>query len=328
MHGSRRPRLAHSFPAALLAALALAPAAYAQGFPSRPIEFIAHTSPGGGTDLFARTIADMLAKEKIFSQPFVVSNRTGGAGVVAFNYIKGKRGDPHVVMTIATGALLPASVRPELDLGLETYTPLALFAQDPVALAVRTESKLRTFRDLVDAARREPNALSAGLTGPAGSSRMALYLIDRETGAKVKYVVFKGGGDVVTATLGGHIDMTAENLSEVISQVEAKKMRVLALTGERRSAAAPDVPTLKELGYNIVAATGRGFAMPAGVPRAAAASMEAALKRVYDSPAYKEYAERNLFENTWLGSAEFAEYLARSRGETQAFLTALGLLKP
>jgi len=156
---------------------------------------------------------------------------------------------------------------------------------------------------------------------------MALYLMDRETGAEIKCVVFKGGGGVVTATVGGDIDLTAENLSEVISQVEAKKMRVLALTGERRSAAAPDVPTLKELGFNIVAATGRGFAMPAGVPRAAAASMEAALKRVYDSPAYKEYADRNLFENTWLGSAEFAEYLSKNRGETQEFLKALGLLK-
>jgi putative tricarboxylic transport membrane protein len=105
-------------------------------------------------------------------------------------------------------------------------------------------------------------------------------------------------------------------------------MRVLAVTGERRFARAPEVPALKELGYNIVAATGRGFAMPAGVPREAAAAMEAALKRVHDSPAYKEYAERNIFENKYLGSAEFAEYLVVKRVESEEFLKTIGLLKP
>ena len=111
-----------------------------------------------------------------------------------------------------------------------------------------------------------------------------LYLFERDTGAKFRIVSFKGGGDAVLATLGGHVEMTAENLSEMLPLYETKKMRVLAVTGERRFARAPEVPTLKELGFNIVAATGRGFAMPAGVPKEAAATMEAALKRVHDSP--------------------------------------------
>jgi putative tricarboxylic transport membrane protein len=113
----------------------------------------------------------------------------------------------------------------------------------------------------------------------------------------------------------------------MLSLYETKKMRVLAVTSERRFARAPEVPTLKELGFNIVAATGRGFAMPAGVPKEAAAVMEAALKRVHDNPAYKEYAERNIFEDKYLGSAEFAQYLAAKRLESEEFLRTIGMLK-
>jgi tripartite-type tricarboxylate transporter receptor subunit TctC len=312
-----------------LAAFALAASAHAQAqsFPSRPIEVVAHTSAGSGTDLFARAVSDILIKEKIFPQPITVSNRTGAAGVVAFNYIKSKRGDPHVVLTVGSGSFLTATSRTELGLGLENFTPLALFAQDPQAVAVRAESKFKTFKELAETARREPNTLVAAVTSAGGTGRQALYAIERATGARFKFVTFKGGGEAVVATLGGHVEVTTENMSEMLPLVEAKKMRVLAVTGERRFKNAPDVPTLKELGYNVVIATGRGFAMPGAVPKDAAAAMETALKRVHDTPAYKEFSERNMFEDRYMASAEFARYLAKSQDELQEFLKAVGLLK-
>jgi len=167
----------------------------------------------------------------------------------------------------------------------------------------------------------------AGITGPTGSGRAALYFIEKETGARFRYVTFKGGGDAVLATFGGHVEVTTENLSEMMPLVEAKKMRLLAVTGERRFKSAPDIPTLQELGYKIVVATGRGFGMPPGVPPAAAKTMEAALKRVHDSPAYKEYSERNMFEDAYLGSADFARELVKQRVEQIEFLKAIGIVK-
>ena len=312
---------------ALCAVAVIAGSAHAQTYPSRPIEFVAQTSPGGGTDLFMRSITGFLEKEKIFSQPIILSNRTGGAGVVAYNYIKSKRGDPHVIMTTGTGGILNAAARPELDLPLSTFTPLTMFAQDPQVIAVRTESRFKTFRELAETARREPNTIAAGITGPTGNARLALYLVERETGAKFKYVSFKGGGEAVLSTLGGHVEITGENMSEMLPLVETRKMRVLAVTGERRFTQAPDIPTLKELGYNIVAVTGRGFSMPAAVPKEAAAAMEAALKRIYDSPAYREYSERNMFENKYLDSAGFVKYLAERRVVQEEFLRAIGVVK-
>ncbi|HEX2827293.1 MAG TPA: tripartite tricarboxylate transporter substrate binding protein [Burkholderiales bacterium] len=312
----------------LVAAVALAAGAVAahvahaaQWSPSRPIEFVVHTSPGGGTDTFARAVADMLGREKIYSQPTTVSNRTGGAGGVAFNYVKSKKGDPHVVLGIATGTLLTAASRPELGLGLDNYTPVAFFAMDPQAIAVPADSKFKTMKDLVEAGKREPMSIPAAITSATGSARLFLYLLERETGAKYKFVSFKGGSEATTAVLGGHVPFTPENLSEMMSMVESKKMRVLAVTGEKRLAAVPDTPTLKELGYNIVVGTGRGFAMPAGVSKEAAASMEASLKRVHDSAAWKEFAKRFMYEDTYLNAAQTAEYLAKRREEMAGFLT-------
>jgi len=301
--------------------------AQAQAYPSRTIEWISHSSAGSGTDLFNRNVSDMLAKEKIFPVPFIHANRVGGNGVVAYNYVKSKRGDPHVVIAMSVTVILTASARPELELGLDTITPLSRFAQDPQVVAVRTESKFRTFKELADAALREPGSVVAGVTGPTGSGRAALYFIERETGAKFRFVNFKGGGDAVLATLGGHVEVTTENMSEMMPLIEAKKMRILAVTGERRFKTAPDVPTLKDLGYNVVLATGRGWAMPPDVPKEAAATMEAALKRVHDSAAYKEYAERNMFEDAYLGSAEFAKQLVAQRAQQIEFLKSIGVVK-
>ncbi len=311
----------------LCAVSAVVGSAQAQTYPSKPIEFVGQSSPGGGTDLFMRNITGLLDKEKIFSQPLFISNRVGGGGAIAYNYIKSKRGEPHVIMTIATGGVLNAASRPELDLPLDIFTPLAMFATDPQVVAVRAESKFQTFKDLVEAAKREPGTITVGITGPTGTARLAFHIIERATGTKFKYVSFKGGGEAVLATLGGHIETTGENMSEMLPLVESKKMRVLAVTGERRFVQAPDIPTAKELGFNIIAATGRGFAMPAAVPKEAAAAMGAALKRVYDSQAYKEYSHRNMFDNNYLDAAAFAKYLAVNRVVHEEFLKALGVVK-
>jgi putative tricarboxylic transport membrane protein len=321
-------RIGSSLIGMLCAASLIAGSVHAQTYPSKPIEFNAQSSPGGGTDLFMRNITELLRREKAFSQPIITSNRVGGGGAIAYNYIKSKRGDPHVVMTMATGGVLNASVRPELDLPLSIFTPLAMFAQDPQVIAVRAESKFQTLKELLEAGKREPDTITVSLSGSGtGAGRLAFYLLERATGAKFKYVTFKGGGDAVLATLGGHVETTGENMSEMMPLVESKKMRVLAVVGERRFPQVPDIPTAKELGFNIVAATGRGFAMPADVPKEAAAAMEAALKKVYDSQAYKEYSHRNMFDNNYLDSAAFAKYLAVNRLVQEEFLRTLGVVK-
>jgi putative tricarboxylic transport membrane protein len=302
------------------AAALLAGAIQAQPFPSRTIEFNVHTAPGGGTDLFARTVTDILIKEKVFSQPIIVSNRPGGSGVIAFTHIKSKRGDPHVVLTMATGSFLTATVRKDLDLGLENFTPVASFAVDPQVIAVSADSKFKTAKELLEAGRKEPNTITASITSATGTARLLLYVIEKETGAKFRYVSFKSGSEATTAVAGGHTQFTPENLSEMLGMVEGKKLRVLAVTGDKRLPAVPDAPTMRELGYKVVVGTGRGFVMPAGISKEALATMEAALKRVYDSAAWKDFAKRNNFEDNWLGSAGWAKSLAAQQSQMEEFL--------
>jgi tripartite-type tricarboxylate transporter receptor subunit TctC len=228
-------------------------------------------------------------------------------------------------MTVASMAMLTQSVRPELKLGLENYAPIAFLAQDPQAVMVLAESPYKTLKDLIDAARREPNSLVASITSPGGTGRLTLWLLEREAGARVKPVFFKSGADAIMQVMGGHTHLSTENISEGYASVASKKLRVLAVTSRTRLPIVPDAPTLIELGYNIHVGTGRGFAMPADVPKEAVTQMEAILKRVYESPAWKEQAERNMFENIWMGSAEYAKHLAERRVVVHEFLQSIGI---
>lgn len=322
------PVLRNQLGALFAAALALAAGpAPAQTYPSRPVEFIVHVNPGGGTDVFARLVTEIMSRDKLVTQPLVVQSRPGGAGVVAFTYAKGKRGDPHTVLTIATGSFLTAASRSDLDLGLEHFTPLAFFARDPQGIIVPVDSKYRTFKDLLDDAKGQPSAIVCAVTSATGTGRQTLWKLEKETGTRFKFVTFKAGSEAVLAVLGGHVPFTTENVSEAWGHIEAKKMRVLAVTTEQRMPALPDVPTLTELGYKVQIGTGRGFVMPAGVPKQAAAAMEAVLEKVHKSPRWQDYAVKNLYEDRWMGSAEFSRYLTEQRTAQREFVEGIGLSK-
>ena len=299
-------RLAMAAVAAMIACVATG--ASAQSFPMKPIEMVIHTNPGGGQDVFGRLLADISTREKLLPQPFTIVNRTGGSGSVASNFIKTKRGDPYYLLAVSTTIVMSAAYRPDLGLGLDIYTPLALFGFDLQSVTVPIDSKFKTFKELLDAAKREPNSIISGIASATGTARLLLYHLEKETGARFKYVSFKSGADAVTAVMGNHVHITTENVSEVYGAVEAKKLRILAVPAEQRLPGLPDVPTLKELGYNIHVGGGRGFAMPAGVPKEAAAIMEAALERAHKSPQWREYATRNMYENTYMGSGAYHVY--------------------
>ncbi len=310
--------------ASVLATLATG-IAFAQPYPAKPIEITVHTSAGSGGDVVSRTVAEIARRENLLPQPFVVVNRVGGAGIIAYTYFKTRRGDPYSMLSI-TGTLLAMAHRPDTRIGLENYTPLALFAIDPQSIMVAADSPFKTFKDLIDAAQRNPDSLVAATTSIQGTGRMVLYLLEKAVpGVKFKFVTFKGGGDAVVAAAGGHTHFTTENLSEGKGLVDSKKLRVLAITADRRLPFAPDVPTLQELGYAVQAGTIRGFVFPAGVPKEAAATMEAALERAHKSTAWREHAAQHLYQDIYMGSAELGDFLAKRLVEYSEFYDAVGL---
>lgn len=308
------------------AALAASLPALAQTYPSRPLEIVVHTGPGAGNDRVARIFADIVQRERLVSQPLTVVNRVGGLGTVAFNYMKSKRGDPHVILSGVGSTLVAATLRPEFGVSLDQYAPLAMLARDPQAVMVNADSPWRTFKDLIDAAKREPGTLVGSYGTPTAGGRALLWMIERETGARFKPVSMKSGAEAIISVMGGHTHLSTENVSEGIAAVESKKIRVLAVTSAQRLPAVPDTPTLRELGYNIHVGAARGFAMPAGVPDDAVKHMEGVLERVYHSPGWKAHAQQSHYENVWMGSAEFGQYLLVRRAQAQEFLKAIGAM--
>src|SRR5215217_3797840 len=194
----------------------------AQPYPTRPIEVIVHTSAGSGGDIVSRAVSEIVRREKLLPQSLQVVNRVGGAGALAFNYFKTKRGDPYSLLSV-TGTLLAMAYRPDINIGLENYTPVALMAIDPQTIMVPANSPYKTVKELVEAARKAPDTLVAATTSVQGTGRLLVYLIEKAVpGAKFRFVTFKGGSDAVTSTAGGHTTFTTENLGEGLGFVEAK----------------------------------------------------------------------------------------------------------
>ncbi len=298
-------------------------AVQAQPYPNRPVEMVIHSNPGAGQDVFGRLFAEISAREKLLPQPFTIVNRAGGSGAVSSTFIKSKRGDPYYVLSMSTTIVMSTALRPDLNLGMEIYTPLALFGFDLQSITVPADSKFKTFRELIDAARKEPNTIVNGISSATGTGRLMQFRLEKETGVRFKHVSFKSGSDAMAAVMGKHVDLTTENVSEVLSGVEAKKLRILAVPAEKRLTGLPDVPTLKELGYNVHVGGGRGFAMPAGVPKEAVAVMETAMERAHKSAQWKEYAARNMYEDNYMGSAAVTQYLAKTLPVMNEFMSAV-----
>ncbi len=311
-----------------VAALSPLPA-LAQAYPAKPVEVTVHTSAGSGGDLVSRLVSEIIRRDKILPQPLMVVNRVGGSGVTAFTFFKEKRGDPYNILSV-TGTLLAMAYRPDVNIGLENYTPLALMAIDPQTIMVPADSPYKTFKEMVEAARKAPDTLVVATTSIQGTGRQVVWMIEKAVpGAKFRFVTFKGGSDAITATAGGHTTFTTENLSEGLSFVESKKLRVLAISADKRLPQAPNVPTLQELGYPITAGTIRGFTFTAGVPKEAVATMETALEQVSRTPAWKEFVSRSVFQDVFLGSAGFTKFLVQRMEEMRPFYDdVLGKAKP
>ena len=300
---------------------------FAQPYPSKPIELVVHTSAGGGSDLVARTFAEVVAKEKLLPQLLVVQNRSGGSGAIAQSYVAGKRGDPYVLLSAAVTVVLSVPTRTGLDVGLDKFHPLGMIGIDLNALTVREDSPYRTVQDLVNAAKAKPKSINVAIGSTGATAHYFLYQIERLTGARFNVVSFKSGPDAAIAVLGGHVQATTENLADVLPHVESKKMVLLGIPAQQRLSGLPGVPTMKEQGFDLHIGAGRGFASPAGIPRDAAIVLEQTVAKVHKSAGWREFMAKNMYEDIYMNAEEFGRFLAARQIEINRFLTDLGLVQ-
>jgi tripartite-type tricarboxylate transporter receptor subunit TctC len=277
----------HRIALAVIAAAAFA--AHAQDYPSRPITMVVPFPPGGVADITARPVAEAMGR--ILKQTVVVENKAGAGGGVGMQYVARAKPDGYTVLL----ALSSISIIPEADkvLGrdpmfqLGQLVPIARFTADPTVLAVRADGPYKSVRDLVEAAKKAPGTIPYGSSGNYGTMHVPMEMFTGIAGAKMLHVPFTGAGPAVVALLGGQVEALSTGPSSIIGHVKGGKVRVLATWGERRHPALPDVPTLKELGFDAQFSQWTGLFVPAGTPETAIARLREAARAAVDDPGFK-----------------------------------------
>lgn len=310
--------------AAILAAAAMlaAPAAHAAWEPTKPVEFVVPAGTGGGADQMARLIQGITVKHNLMKQPLVVVNKSGGAGAEGFLDVKNAKGEPHkLIVTLSN--LFTTPLATGVPFNWRDMTPVTMMALDNFVLWVNAEAPYKNAKEYFAAVKAAgPSKMKMGGTGSKQEDQILTVGIEKATGTKFIYIPFKGGGEVAVQLVGKHVDSSVNNPAEAVAQWRAGKLRALCVFDGQRmpykakitdTQAWGDVPTCKESGVPTEYTMLRGIFMPPGVTKEQTDYYLALLKKVRETPEWKEYMEKGAFNqtsmdgekfNSWLGAAE------------------------
>jgi putative tricarboxylic transport membrane protein len=282
------------------AAVLAAGIAGADWVPTKPVEFIVHTGPGGGSDLLARAVANMMEKEKLVPVRIQVVNKPGGNGAVAAAAIAEKKDDPHTLGFITSVWIANPLTTSEAKVTLHDLKPIAQLLMEPAVFAVRADSPFKTLKDFIEAARAKPGQLKQSGGSITSRDNIIRQTLQHATGTKWAFVSFPGGGERLAALLGGHVDIMVIEPTEAGEQVRAGKLRVLAQLAERRLPGYPDAPTLKEAGFDVTATPQiRAVVAPPQMPADAAAYWEGRFAKLCETQSWKKYVHDNQLEEAY-----------------------------
>lgn len=300
----------------LLASVLYATAASAAWVPEKPVEFVVASGPGGGTDIFARTIQSIIVKYKLMNAPMVVVNKGGGSGSEGFVYGSASADDPYK-LTFGTNNeyLLPLVAK--MGYSADSLIPVTALALDEFLIWVNAESPYKDAKSFIDAAKK-PEGLKMGGSQSKDTDQTLASMISEATGAKFTYIPFKSGGEAAVQLAGGHIDANLNNPNENLGQWKAGMIRPLCVFSSQRMAAGPkvtkdmawsDIPLCKDAGIAIA-----NYQMPRTVWLAAKVSPDAVafyttiLKKVSETPEWKTYIERTSQSDRFLTGDELRAY--------------------
>ena len=316
----------------LAALLCAAAAVHAQPAwkPEKSVEIIIGTSPGGPQDRLGRTLQKVLQESRLVEVPVSVENKPGGGGAVALAALAQRTGGSTLMINAPT--MLNNQITGKSPLPYTDFTALAILGIEYECVAVRTDSPLKSAKELVDRLKKDPSALSVSIgTSLGNAGHLAYALAMKAAGVdikKLKTVAFNSAGDGITALLGGHIDLASTPPSAVLQHVQAGKLRVLVLTAPTRShGELANVPTWKELGINSTHEVWRGLIGTRGMTRAQIAYWDDVLGKLVKTDAWRKELEQTQIENVYRNSTETAKYLKAEFDESRVILTDLGLAK-
>jgi putative tricarboxylic transport membrane protein len=311
---------------AITAMASLTGTAHAQWKPTKPVDVIVHTAPGGGNDLLARAVAQMLEKEKLLPVRMLVINKPGGNGAVAAAAISEKKGDPHTLGFITSVWIANPLTTSEAKITLHDLTPVANLLREPAVFAVRTDSPFKTLKDFVEAAKAKPGELKQSGGSVTSRDNLIRQTLQSATGAKWAFVSFQGGGERLAALLGGHVDMMVIEPQEAGEQIRAGKLRVLAQIAEKPLAGYPNVPTLKEAGYDIKATPQiRAVVAPPAFPKEAQAYYEDMFAKLRQTASWKKYVEDYQLEDSFSNGPELGKTITEIETDMRSQFQQAGI---
>jgi len=300
-------RIAHK--AVVISTMLFAFGAAAQSYPDKPIRLIQQFAPGGGSDSVARPLQPEL--EKILGQPVVVENRPGANGAIANQAVAKAPADGYTVLFAAAG---PMTAAPHLyDLRIQpdqAFTPVALAVKTPYAIIVNNSVKVSSLKELIDMARANPGKLTFGTSGVGGAPHLAGEMLSAATGAKFLPVAYKGMGPALNGVLGGEVDFIFADIAFAAPHVNSDRVKIVAVTGDKRSAPLPNVPTVKELGVaDYEAGTWYGLFVPVGTSAAVIETLNKAVNKALEGQLRERFIELGMDPASNMSASEFAKFV-------------------
>lgn len=278
-------------PALVLSTVAATPGMAFAAYPEQPIKMIVAYAPGGGSDVIARLVAQYMAKHLGHNASITVINRPGAGGGIGFSELTRAPADGYTIGMINTPNVLTIPIERKSNFHWQDYDLLGNVVDDPDNISVRVDSEFKTLKDLVTYAKAHPGEVSYGTTGVGSDDHLAALQLEKAAGIKMNHVPFKGAAEVLNATVGKQITIAVMNIGEALAAVKGgNQLRQLGQMSAKRSSVAPDVPTFREQGYDIIMASLRGFAAPKGLPAPVREQLAAALKKTAADPEFQAKA--------------------------------------
>jgi putative tricarboxylic transport membrane protein len=308
-------------------------ASYGQGTwrPEKNIEIVAPATPGGLHDITARSIQHVFQARKLVEVPTVVINKGGGGGTVGWTYVAQQQGDAHVISLIAVN-MLSNHIMGTSALHHGDFTSLALLFNEYLALAVKSDSPVTSGKEMVTRLGKDPTSMSIAVgTSLGNTGHLALSLAVKSMGGeprKLKTVVFGSNGEAMTAVLGGHVDAIMTSLPNLARHLEAKAVRVLAISSPQRIGGQfSTVPTWREQGIDMLMSGWRGVIAPRGLTAAQVAYWESVFARLNQTEEWKQDLAKHFWHGSQLTSRQSREFFDKEYEKFQQILTDLGMAK-
>ena len=308
--------LRRSLPALALFAAALTPSLSQAAYPEQPIKLVVAYAPGGGTDIIARLTALYIQKHLGSSASLVVMNRPGAGGGIGFNELTAAKPDGYTIGFINTPNVLTIPIERKSTFHWQNFDLLGNIVDDPGNFSVHSDTPIKSLAELATYAKANPGAVTYGTTGIGSDDHLAALMFERAAGVKLTHVPFKGAAEVHNAVASKQIMVAAMNIGEALQyQKGGTPLRHLGQMSEKRSSLAPNVPTFKEQGFNVIMASLRGVAAPKGLPPAIRDQLVAAVQKAAADPEFQAKAAGYFAPLRYLAPAAYAEELKQDEAE-------------